>query len=193
MIVWPVQVDGFALLELLGVWAAAVATFAASWIALHIAGKQDDVRLEVRVIAGLTGGDGTEFTPVIWVTVTNIARRTATISYVGWRSSRFVKTRTFQIVDPPNMPLPVKLLDGERWSLVFPVERVGRANFYELLAEKFLSYTTFRRKFEVRRFRFELQCSTGEVFERRPDSEFLKKLDAAIAVKLQQKNEGTKP
>ena len=133
----PATIDWWKLAELIGVWAAAWATFYAARVSLRIAGQQDEARLKVTVVAGLEGGNGNSFKDVVWITVTNVARRAVTIDYVGWRSSQFVKTRMLQKVDPPNATLPVKLLDGEKWSLILLVEKSGREGWYQMMAEQF--------------------------------------------------------
>ncbi len=182
----PPEFDLFRLVEALGVWAAAFATLVAAYVALKIAGRQDEIRLQVSASAGhLVGAGATQ--DIVWIRIINLARRAATISAIGWRLSRFVKYELHQIFEPPNPSPPYEIKDGELVSLSWPVNR-GENNWYDGFAEKMMEFGKLRRYFELYSLRLQVSCTTGEVFEAPPSKEFMKHVREAITRREQRDN-----
>ena len=71
MITWPETVDGIRLLELLGVWAAAIATFGAAYTALKISREQYKVHVLPSLETGYLLPSGAANIPVIELSATN--------------------------------------------------------------------------------------------------------------------------
>ncbi len=175
------SLDTLRALEVTGVWLAAVATFTAAYVALRIARRQDEVRLTASVVDGLRfDGLGGRKEEVVWITVTNIARRPVTVNAVGWRFSRFVRKALYQNIDPPNRELPWRMSDGEQVTLVIPVARPNRENWYESLADAFGEFSRPRAWYELKCFRFEVATTTGETFRFKPNADFLGRVASAV-------------
>lgn len=178
------DVDPWKLAELAGVWAAAFAAVYAARTALWIAKRQDQIQLKVSAADGLVLGGGEPEEDVVLINVTNLGRRPASLHSIGWKMSRFVKTRLYQNVDDPRNPkLPITLQDGNTATFVIPVERQDQENWYNMLAQRFMRFGRLRRKFEIRQFKFCAYCTTGEIFCVTPSSNFQKRLREAILSK----------
>jgi len=76
--------------EAIGTWIASVGTVAAVGAAIWISRRDNAVRLRVFATIGQIAGKPE--IPIerkhVWITVTNIGRRTVTINTLGWRSGR---------------------------------------------------------------------------------------------------------
>ncbi len=174
-------IDWFRWFEAVGVWAAAFATLVAASMALRIARRQDEIRLQVSAAAGhLVGAGPTQ--DIVWIRIINLARRTATVSGVGWKLSSLNKFELYQTLDHPNPTPPFELKDGEMVSLSWPVI-TGDANWYDGFAERLTEFGRLRRLFELHAFKLKVSCTTGEEFEARPSKEFMNHVREAISRK----------
>ena len=171
------MIDFYRALEVAGVWAAAIATFFTALTAIRIAKRQDEIRLKASVVDAMTISDAAA-DDVVWISITNVARRTATVSAVSWRLSNRFKNKFYQKVDPPNPQLPYPLRDGENLTIVIPVNTEW-GNWYERFSKVFDRFSYLRRRYEMMCLRVEVYCSTGEMFEAKPSRGFLKRLREA--------------
>jgi hypothetical protein len=123
-------------------WLTAIGTIGAVWAALHLANRDNTVRLRVFVTVGLmVGGNNPpksveEAPRYVWIHVTNIGRRAAYVTNVGWRSGLmhqrwpWLGYRHFvQMYLPGSGPgWPLKLEDGQTAQWWLPLERWMRDN-----------------------------------------------------------------
>jgi hypothetical protein len=110
-------------------WLSAIGTIIAVWVALYLAGRDRRIRLvlqashEIRMIENTSSLQDT-----ISITVTNMERRTATITRVYWKVGIFKKEIFY--------PYSTGLLDD---SSAFPQElRDGEQAHYRYLTKDFL-------------------------------------------------------
>lgn len=114
-------------------WFSAVGTVAAVIVSLYLARQDQRVRLRITATIGNIFGDPTVDVKVdhLWITVTNVGRRTAVLNSVAWRVgflpaklSRFGRKYAIQNFDLPNCTrLPAKLEDGDSASFMIPLDR----------------------------------------------------------------------
>jgi hypothetical protein len=118
--------------EAIGTWIASIGTVVAIAVTVWIARRDNAVRLRVFASVGQIAGSPT--IPLerkhVWITVTNIGRRTVTVNTVGWRSGLFHYSSPWfgrqyavQAVGPPIGPqLPLKMVDGDSASWLIPLD-----------------------------------------------------------------------
>src|SRR5262245_30695401 len=123
-------------LDTLGVWIGSAATFAAVVVSLWLARRSERIVLRGSVSIGLLYGSGLKTAPrFVWIQITNVGRRPAKITYVGWESDwwrfgRWKKRYAMQKLDAAahsnvsQSPMPITLEDGDtahyRVPLVLP-------------------------------------------------------------------------
>ncbi len=117
-------------------WLTAIGTIGAVWAALHLANRDNTVRLQAFVSIGLILGGPNPPTSAatapryVWINVTNAGRRTAYLTNIGWRSGvvrqgvPWVGYRHFvQSYLPGSGPqLPLKLEDGQSAQWFLPLD-----------------------------------------------------------------------
>jgi hypothetical protein len=181
VIYWVENIDLYRVLEVLGVCAAASATFFTALTAIRIAQRSDEIRLKISVSDGLILDGMGHSQDIVWISITNVARRAAVIRAVGWKLSSLNKTELYQKVDPPNDPVPKKLEDGDTYNITIPVtHRDEREDWYEMFAKQFQGFGCVRRWFKIRRLRLQVFCSTGERFLARPSQSFRNRVKNAV-------------
>jgi len=123
----------------LGTWIAGLATVAAVVVSLYLARRDSQIRLQVTATVGKVFGDPSvsHETEHLWILVTNVGRRGATLNSIGWRTGilhpklPWIGRRyALQGADfPGSTRLPAKLGDGDSASFMIPLEdwaiRVG--------------------------------------------------------------------
>jgi hypothetical protein len=113
-------------------WFTAIGTIATAIIAVYLANRDNTLRLQAFATVGVAVGTGVPIAQApryLWIQVTNVGRRAATITNIGWRSGMFShripivccihSVQSFMPTDGPSFP--VKLNDGEvaRWWIPF--------------------------------------------------------------------------
>ena len=106
-------------------WLAALGTLAAVATSLYLARRADRVTLEVRVgvrLLMVKGGGSGHGTELIWVNVTNLGRRAATLTNLCWRPVPWRKAG-FGWHAPENAyssQFPITLTDGQSAYYAMP-------------------------------------------------------------------------
>lgn len=99
-----------------GTWVAGAASFAAALVALHLAKRVENVRLNVQVgLMEVIIGDRSPFQEHIGISVTNLGERPVTVNTVGWAIGKGKKQRF--AIQPLNSPhsaqYPIELAHGK--------------------------------------------------------------------------------
>jgi hypothetical protein len=186
-------------------WLSAIATVGAVVVALRLARKNDRIALDLR--AGIyavgrvnrPGGryvffrvgvkiDGVQEAPkIVRVGITNIGRRSATITHLYWRPIPWRK-RGFQLIPPPpNSPhpadfpstdFPTTLDDGKSADYCWLVPEFMKQQATQQFGDEF---TGIRGAIKLRLLRLCAGTSTGDLFSCKPEKE-LRELVRAIAI-----------
>ncbi len=116
-------VNTYETLSLIGIWFTGIATMSASGVALFLALRSDKIMLKLNVGLRLLIQDRRSEN-VVWIQVTNIRTRMATISAAFWRFQRSNGTYTFIVLTPANIrnSLPATLADGQSVDLILNYE-----------------------------------------------------------------------
>jgi hypothetical protein len=164
-------------------WAAALATFAAVLVALYLARREDRIKLEVEAgvrVEGRLGDqvvvlgpgahvDGEGAPRLVWVHVTNVHRRSATVTHLFVRPALSPSKRGVLL---PHLPqghyssgVPVTLADGESADYGWPLA--------EFLAGRDVAreYKGVLGAVKLMLVRVWVGTSTGHEFSCRPEKE----------------------
>ena len=164
-------------LEVSGVWLAALATLLASYVALNIANRanRQSIKVTARPMLEVSMGGGLP-KPIFHVSATNLGRRPTTIVQLGARSafgsSSFILTTGM----PGSSPVPTTLNDGETAHWRFPEDRPDGESWYNDFASYFTTQHWTRRWISLATFRFLIVTSLGKTFSSKPSSEFRRKI-----------------
>lgn len=145
-------------------WLAAIGTIAAVITSLFLARRADRVTLNVNIgirtlsVEGGGPGHGTEH---VWASITNLARRSATLTHlyfkpVPWRKSGFIWLAPS---NPISSPFPITLEDGKSANYASEVSSF-RTKFAEITRG---TYSGFSGAVRVRLTRFCVATTTGYV------------------------------
>jgi hypothetical protein len=166
-------------------WAAALGTFTAAFIALHLARKGNRIALDVQAgirkefrMAGSSQPvlfrvgvkiPSDENAPrLVWIHVTNVGRRSATITHLFFRPA-WMKRGIF--ITPPRRTystgFPITLDDGKFADYAWPLTEF-LANQPDKLRDEFKG---FRGAIKLRFLRVCVATSTQDVFRCRPEKE----------------------
>jgi hypothetical protein len=151
-------------------WVSAAATFTAVVTSLYLARRSDRVLLNlalgIRALAVEGGGPG-HGSEYVWLSVTNIGRRQATLVNLFWKPFPWGKSGWVWVA-PRNQfssPFPHTLADGEAANYVSPVAEF-KSNFRDIARHSLLGPTGLLR---LHLLRFKVSTSTGRVFSTRPE------------------------
>jgi hypothetical protein len=153
-------------------WLAALGTIAAVVTSLYLARRSDriDLRLSVgiRTLALLGGGAG-HGTDFVFLNITNLGRRSATLTAIFWKPVPWRKSGLFWI--PPqnanSSSFPITLTDGQSANYALPVAQFEE-NFRDYAHEMFSGFTGFIR---LRLVRMCVSTSTGDQFSQEPEKQ----------------------
>ena len=160
-------------------WLAALGTLAAVVTSLYLARRADRIVLEVRVgirLLAVRGGRPGHGTELLWVNITNLARRSATLTTLHWRPVPWRKAG-FLWLAPENSyssPFPITLTDGQSANYAIPTSYF-RKNFAGFARETFSGFGGWIR---LRFLRFQVFTSTGRSFTVKPEKPVLQQLRA---------------
>lgn len=172
--------DTFRLLEVIGSWVAGIGTILAAAVAVYIATWDHKVRMRaaarIGVMIGVPGVSHED--SFVWVSATNIGRRTAVINNVCLRAGIFPAKSPFLPIrhaiwtpDPRlSTTLPAALKDGETAQFWAPLD-ASTAALAELLDRPYF--------LSARLFKIYVSDSVGNEFRARLSKELLKSLLAA--------------
>lgn len=158
-------------------WLSAVGTLAAVATSLYLARRPDRIFLEVRVgirIVAVRGGGGDHGTELLWVNITNLARRSATLTTLSWRPVPWRKAGAVWHA-PENQystAFPITLADGQSAYYAMPTSEF-RKYFSAFARETFSGPLGWVR---LRFLRFQVFTSTGRSFTAKPETEVLQQL-----------------
>jgi hypothetical protein len=170
--------------EAIGTWIASIGTVGAVGAAIWIARRDNAVRLRVFATVGQIAGQPA--IPLerkhVWITATNIGRRTVTVTTVGWRSGLLrydspwlARQYAMQQVGPLIGPqLPLKMQDGDSASWMIPLDEWLDGVEKLIASPRWLGLRTMY----VQAF-----SSTGDVVSVRVSSSLREKIARAIASK----------
>lgn len=165
-------------------WPAALGTIAAVVVALHLARRDESIRLQVTcgIVTMLQEGGspdhGREF---LSIRITNVGRRPATVNSVGWQTGwgkrrwpiKRLRRRSYFWIPPRNVytqQLPTTLSDGQTANLISTVDDYRAQN-----AGHGMDALKGRWKWLVTRsVTVYAIASTGDVFRSRVDEAALK-------------------
>jgi hypothetical protein len=170
------------LLEVLGVWLAAFATFGAAFVALRVANKANRqlLKLVARPMLELTRGIPNSTKNIFYVEATNIGMRPVTIRSLGFRC-RFPRYDAALMEGlSGSSPIPVTLGDGERAHWRYDETRDDGENWYKGLAAPFMKFGSIRRFLARRNLRVFVVTSLGKEFFAVNSAELRKKLRAQM-------------
>lgn len=147
-------------------WLTAIGTIGAVWVALYLANRDNKVRLQATCTVGLILGGANPATVAdapryVWITITNIGRRAAYVTNIGWRSGvlrqgiPWIGYRHFvQAYSPGSGPqLPAKLEDGQSVQWWLPLD--------DWMANNAASMTQPPASFHIRTTFLQVFTSTG--------------------------------
>jgi hypothetical protein len=170
-------------------WAAAIATFSAVAVSLHLARRSDRQKLEVRVGLRNVGvmpqrlikdKPYTFFSrphvisdvppDLIVVSVTNVGRRTAKVTQIYWRAGRGTSFIWIPLSNDYSFDFPTPLADGDSAFYSWPLAGGGgfERNFSKSFGDEFAGW---RGAVRLWRLRLCVSTSTGDVFRERPEKE----------------------
>ncbi len=160
-------------------WLSAFGTLSAVIISLYLARRADRIGLEVRVgirTLAVRGGGPNHGTEFLFVSVTNLARRSATLTVLHWRPVPWRKFG-FGWIAPENSfssQFPITLTDGQSANYAMPMSEF-RKNFSSFARETF---SGFRGWVRLHLLRFQVFTSTGRSFSVKPERLILQQLRA---------------
>lgn len=152
-------------------WLSAVGTLAAVITSLYLSRRGDRIRLKLSMgirIVVVQGGGSDHGTELIWLNITNIGRRSATITTLHWRPVPWRKSGLIWIA-PQNdysSPLPITLNDGQSANYASVTDEF-RKSFSERAQELFTGMVGAIR---LRLLRIYVYTSTGKMFSTRPEA-----------------------
>lgn len=162
-------------------WLSALGTIAAVITSLYLARRGDRITLKVtlgiRQVA-VQGGGPEHGRELVWLNVTNLGRRAATITQLYWRPAPWRKRGAIWLA-PQNVyssPFPITLVDGQTANYTLLVEEFC-ANFGDYAREVF---SGIRGVLRLRMLRIYVYTSTGDAFKQKPEKP-LKKLFRTLA------------
>lgn len=151
-------------------WLAALGTLAAVVTALYLARRSERISLKVSLgirkvaVEGGTFGESPSF---VWAGITNLGRRTATLTTLWFRPSLWGKAGAVWLA-PRNAlssPFPITLGDGQSANYALPVDEFQK-NFEEIV-RGWVSGKLGRVR--LRFVSFRVTTSTGQVFSTIPE------------------------
>lgn len=160
-----------------GDWFSALGALAAVITSLYLARRGDQVVLKVsfgiRILA--TPGDPNTI-EYVWMSITNIGRRDATIDGVLFKPLPWTKRMLFWMIplSPLSSPMPVTIRDGQKATYCMPTEQF-REGWESLAKEYFSGLSGWVR---VALLRVLVTTTSGHAFKARPDRHFRVELRA---------------
>ncbi len=158
-------------------WASAAGTFAAAWVALHLANRAAKPRAAVRVGERLII-DATSTPPhpsYLMFKIVNTGDRIIRVSQIGWSVGLWKKRHAIQLYDPAlSSPLPIELSHGQEASWLIPLN-AGNEPWAQRFSQGMLLP---RRRLAIATLRAHFHTSTGHTFVAKPEGELLKTLTA---------------
>jgi len=100
----------------IGAWISGIGTIAATVVALRLAKRAENLRLQVRVgLMQVVKGDGTPFQEQLGIHVTNAGERPVTINTIGWAvgKGRKRKYAVQPLHSPHSQQCPIELPYGK--------------------------------------------------------------------------------
>jgi len=147
-------------------WVAAIGSIGAVIVALYLARRSDQLRLDVSAgVRMIVMGSGLhpQSEEVVSIRITNIGRREAEVVGLGWRIGIFRRRYLEQMpsFNPLEPPLPVRLRDGEEMFRRIPLSPTS------LWLDDFIRTCLGKwpHLLEVKFIRVRVFTSVGRVFE----------------------------
>lgn len=165
-------------LEVVGVWLAAIATFAAAYVALRVASQSSAqfVTVVARPMLEATRGVAGSINKVFFISATNRGMRPVTITSIGI-SCKYPSYNAILLEGMSGSSrIPVTLGDGESAGWRYPETRENGESWYKGLAEHFKDFNDLQVWLALRRLRFSVFTSLGNEFFAPRSKEFRKKL-----------------
>jgi len=169
-------------LEVVGVWLAATATFAAAVVALRVANRANAqyVKVLARPMVEVERGSSDPFTHIFCVSATNLGIRPVTIRSIAIKSHWPRYSAVIMEGQTGSSPLPLTLTDGEAGTWTYAELSVDGKSWYRGFAEHFKQYNFITQWVLVHNLRFFVVTTLGKEFSAPPSSGLRKKIREQI-------------
>lgn len=159
-------------------WLAALGTFSAVVTSLYLARKGNRLELEVRAglrqvgFIGMSAdivGTRKEPPELVWIGITNVGRRSATINLLYWKLLPWRKRGIawYPLQNEYSSDFPITLADGKSANYGFPVPAFEKVNNQLIRSE----FSGLSGAIKLRLLRVCVGTSTGDVFRFKPENE----------------------
>ncbi len=158
----------------IGVWFAAIATFLAVILSLHLAKRSEKIKLKVYVgMRVIFDGDGSPQRNYVGITVTNIADRIVTINSVGWTVGK--KKKKKHCIQPfrsnESSQCPLILSYGESGTFLIPLDI--ESSWINSFSNDFVEDCSENN---LKTLRLQVHTSVGKTIEIVPEKNLLEEL-----------------
>lgn len=162
------------MLDVVGNWLAAVATLAATIVALRVSTR--DTRQQLRVVASQVvlvhypdnGAREKRFS----VTATNVGHRAVTTAGVGLRCRWPHLNAVIPLALPGSAPMNGTIVDGQSASWFYSLTLEDGTSFYSQFSNLLAKEQWFRRTLIMARAKWYVETSLGNVFFAPRDRQF---------------------
>lgn len=168
-------------------WAAAIGSFAAAVVALHLANRIARPTAKVNVGHRIMVGTGDEppYPEFVSFRIVNSGDRNFRVTHIGWRIGILRKRHALQMHEPSlSSPLPVELNHAQEASWLVPISYSDR-NWVEHFAQNFVMQekngmlAKARAYVALKSLRAVYTTSLGNEFLTKPEGNLLQRLQAA--------------
>ena len=170
------------LLDVLGTWLGAIATFIAAYVALRVANQANRpaIRVYAKPMIEVTRGVRGSKRDLFFISATNVSLRPVTIKVLGIKSyfPRYDAILLEGMLG--SSPLPVTLKDGDTANWQFPEITPDGKNWYRGFAEHIKDWSSPAQWLLVQNLRFLVATSLGDSFQAPASKEFRQKVRAQI-------------
>jgi hypothetical protein len=165
-------------LEVLGVWLGATATFVAAYVALNVANRSNvqNVKVIAKPMVDIERGVRGGMIDVFYLSATNIGLRPVTLTHLAVKGSfpRFEGMLSEGL--PGGSGIPVTIADGETAAWRYPEAATNGESWYKQFADRIRKRNRFVRWLFVKNLRFFVVTSLGQTFFAPVSKEFQKKV-----------------
>ncbi|WP_159732771.1 hypothetical protein [Methylosinus sp. Ce-a6] len=168
-------------------WAAAIGSFAAAAVALHLANRIARPTAKVTVGHRIVMGTGQEppYPEFISFRIVNSGDRNFRVTHIGWRTGIFRKRHALQMYEPSmSSPLPTELSHAQEANWLVPMSYSDR-KWVEHFAQNFIMQekggliTIAQAHVALESLRAVFTTSLGSEFVTKPEDNLLQRLRAA--------------
>lgn len=115
-----------------GIWLAAIATFSAVWVSLHLANRAGRVKLKafVGIWQMFGGGPYTKQGEHLYLNITNYGKRSVVVTSIGWSTGKGRSKNYWASTgwSAGSAKIPTRLQDGESAAFLLSLEETDWIN-----------------------------------------------------------------